>query len=511
MSLWKIQIDWDNDGDYTTAGNDVTNFVIGSVGFSFQIGLRPFAEIGDETLLVFEVDNAGQQFSIENASSPYFGKLTKNKAVRVLFNGTTIWTGLTQVIKPKGMKHAAPTATITCASNVTRLKSIDFYPKLYTNFTVDEIAQDIALQSVFVPSTAQGWLLGVATRGELGVSTVLADINEYAVLDAGLTTFSYGGDNFRLDEKGSINAYEVLRQCALAEGGRIFFNRTGKLVFWNRYHLINSATTPSLTIDNSHQAIDYALPESEFSNRIDVEYQPRTLAAASGILWQSSETISLYANEVISFVAKFADSSGNQVGADAIETPAIADSTLTVGSGGVTVSVGNLGQAANVTLTAGSSGAVITYIAVKAKQLSAKNKAKYVAQDNENVRDYGERAYVIRTSLMDSLNNARNLAEYELARRKNPNARAKSITLERYADSTDNADLINYGIGDYIRIIDDQLSHDANYYIVGEQHSISQAGLMHRVTWSLEPQLSNIWALGVADFGELGETTVLGY
>lgn len=98
-----VAIDWDNDGSFATAGDDITAYVIGcqiSAGFTDE--LRHVADIGQCYLTL---DNQDRRFSPQNSSGPYYGKLLPSRPIRVsASDGVTtweLWTGTLKRIMPQ--------------------------------------------------------------------------------------------------------------------------------------------------------------------------------------------------------------------------------------------------------------------------------------------------------------------------------------------------------------------------------------------------------------------------
>jgi hypothetical protein len=62
-----------------------------------------------------------------------------------------------------------------------------------------------------------------------------------------------------------------------------------------------------------------------------------------------------------------------------------------------------------------------------------------------------------------------------------------------------------------LTITETQTAHNADYFIIGEEHVISDALTKHVTTWYLEPANSaRYWVLGVAGYSEVGSTTKVG-
>lgn len=71
---------------------------------------------------------------------------------------------------------------------------------------------------------------------------------------------------------------------------------------------------------------------------------------------------------------------------------------------------------------------------------------------------------------------------------------------------------LGFGMGDLVKVIDDQTSHETRYHIVSEVHRIDVDSKMVETTWELEPaDTQQYWLAGVPGFSEAGVTTYGGH
>jgi len=83
----------------------------------------------------------------------------------------------------------------------------------------------------------------------------------------------------------------------------------------------------------------------------------------------------------------------------------------------------------------------------------------------------------------------------------------KSVTLVSHMDSSNADDQRQILIGQLITVIDDQLNHSHDYFVIGVSHSYSDTNMLTS-KYNLEPPTSDAyWELGVS---ALGESTALG-
>lgn len=507
---WKVQIDWDRDSNFTGTYDDITEYVLNA---EWELGCRPYELVADEATARITVTNIDKRFSPENSSSPLYGSMVPNLPVRIMLDDTVLWSGLTGSFKPDPFQFDKRQAIIECTGIKTLLERFELYVDLYENVTADEVIQDIITQIVQPPASVGLWLLGVAGYSELGVSTYLGDISEIAELDTGITEFAYAGDNIQESEK-RLNAYEVIRQLVEAERGRFFIGRDGKAVFWNRYALLNDGTVDA-TINDTAADMKYLtqFEANELVNRVEVTVYPREEGASStDLVWDLGTSVTLGAYEAKTIYAPYRDENGRFLAVKNLQTPAGGD--ISIDAGGV-VEVEGKGQRARVTITNNTANEItLSTLKLRGKKVTSTYPIMVEAQDETSMATYGTKSINFDLKMLDDISTAEGLALFELRRRSSISGRVDSVTLEEQIEAETDGQ-IQYGIGDLVRVVDTQTSHDENYHIVGERHKLdASADRRHWLVseWLLEPaSIAPFWALGVAGFSELGVTTVLCY
>ncbi len=111
-------------------------------------------------------------------------------------------------------------------------------------------------------------------------------ISEYT-FEQGTLTIPYAWFN----EDESIWYY--MKKVAEAEGGRVFFDRQGKLRFWNKNHYINNQTTKyNYSFDSNISDINFEVSSEKIINHVIVKAKPRE-ELSNRIVWALSgyETI----------------------------------------------------------------------------------------------------------------------------------------------------------------------------------------------------------------------------
>lgn len=498
---WALYADWDRNGNFTGTYDDITADVRETL--SWSLGCRPFQLMGEESSLSFRVYNASKKYSVENSSSPLYGKLTAGVPVRLKFGSVNMWTGYIKEIQPDPLAYGKRMATITCADPKHLMQRHPVYVSLYQNVTADQVIRDIALQFVNPPELPNVWRLGYS---QLGVNTVLGSITDVALLDTGVTVFETVGDNAHSDTK-QMSAYELINDLVQAERGRFFFNRDGKVEFWNRQHLWNDLTI-DLTVDNTQAALKYITPEKDLVNHVAVTCYPRQVSGASSeVVWQLHTPITIPAGQEMSIEVPYKTAAGRTVGANDIQTPSGLDLAFSYGT--ATVSVKGFGQRAKITFrnTTGDIAICETLI-LRGQTYDSSNPLTVEQENGTSILKHGRRSLSFDLRALNSEEQARNVAKYELNRRADDTARVESLTVWEQVASAAN-DQINYGIGSRIQVKDTQLAHDKEYYIVGERHALESKSKKLQTEWLLEPAGKHVvWVLGTS---KLGVDTILGF
>jgi len=515
---WAFFVDWDNDRDFDEAYEDIFAYVKSAV---WELGMdSAYQSTGGDSTLTLTLNNFGKEFSPENAESPFYGELLPQRLVKVVCYLTGVdevmFLGYLQPIRPAG--GDGRTAILTASGPQRYFEQQPISLPLLENIRSDVLIEAI-LGRLQLPAAldADIWLLGIPGHSELGTTTVLADLSPAVELDTGLMTFPYAGDNWTdtihdkeyigEDWKSGFNGMDAIVDVVRAERGRFFINRAGKAVFWSRARLQLKIDVDATFDMQFAGEPDYAYGE-DMANRVHVKAYPRAISATSdSLLWELDEDITIRPYDTHTMTVEYSD---EDTGAEVAGKDAYLDAAALVHNG-ISVDFAPEFEARNakIAITNNDSFDVtITGMAIKGKKLTTYNEVGLVAEDMTALVQYGILEYTIESKLLSDVLFAQTLADYELERRKAPRGAIRSMTVRADTDAR-TEQVVNRTIGDRIAVIDDQLSHDGEYFIIGERH---EYGLreFYNVTWRLEPAENNkYWLLGVAGYSELGTTTKL--
>jgi hypothetical protein len=515
-TLWRFLIDWDRNGNFTGIYDNVAPFVLNANWF---VGSREaYVNVGDDSMFELILNNADRRFSPENTASPLYGKIAPFRPVRVeSFDGTTTrihWTGWIEKIEPMVNTFGERKMTLLASGVMQFLQEAQTQLPLQEEQYTDEIIAKLLTEVVIPPALSQAWVVGNMSYGELGLSTILADVSALYSLDDGVVQLPYAGDNWTNGDD-TYDTYRAMDDVVSAERGRFFFNRQGQGVFWNRLRL-QDEIVPSATFNNSMNDLvySYAGPE-DLKNEIVVNAHPRTVSPnTDDLLWQLDKEVTIAANKEQKISVKYTDKEATEARIGAKEAY-LTQVTFQTGTATVTFESSANGGELLVKNTT-NKNVILKTAAIRGRKITDFGKMEATAQDLTSVTFFGRRQMRLNLRSVDNLEYAQQIADYELARRKDPKGYVKHVTLRSHATEGGNShpQQLALTIGSVVVISESQTGHDSQrYVIIGEAHRLSDAGQLYETTWYLEPTRNNQfpWKLGTSSRGEVGTVTRLAF
>jgi len=510
MGSYTLLVDWNNDGDFTDANDDITGDTLSlswSRGRDYASALQGRSVAGKLSAVLI---NTAGKYSPSNTSSALTGDIVPGRSIQlqagsgsfpytfpVAFNDGVRWQGKLDRIKPAPASRGRKTATLTAFGTLGYLNQFETQLASQTNRRTDQAVGDI-LDDV-------GW-----------------DAADDRDLDTGLTTIS----RFWMSRKKAIDALRLVEE---AEAGFVKESKSGQIAFENRHHRITqtASTTSQATFSDADGAthtfeqISQTDPLSTIINH--VEATARTFDTASvAVLWTHPETGSasptLAPGESKVFVAEFPnpDSANNAMEVNAWTTPAATTDVLanSASGGGGTNLTGDLTIAASktaermeITLTNSATGsdAFITKLQARGTAVSTKNPCIVRAIDTTSQSSYGERKYVAKTKFIPTTSEAQDWCDYQMAIYGSP---IEILAMTIPASTQNNiGQTLTRDLSDRITVTasnDSKLGISADFFIESEKHQVSAGGKEHSTVWQLSPATggySQFWVLGVGVFG----------
>ncbi len=506
---YTIAIDRDDDGDFADSGEDITAAVL---SLHWRRGLAaPHNSVAEPGTATITVRNVDQTFS------PEVNALEPGQVVRIQSNDgvttRTHFTGHIQRVEPQPGNQSQRHAVIYAVDALEQMQQYPVRLPPQVNVTADTIIGLVLDQVPFRRTQLKGyWVLGRVDHSELGTNTRLPIANIGRDLASGQTTLAYVGDRWA----EGIPAIAALRQVVEAERGRFYMNASGEAVFLDRHALL-LATTSTATFTDNMVDLTYVYGAGVVS-QVQVRFQPRHLGTAGSILWELEAPLRLRFGEEGQVIARFRDDLDEPMGALTIIPPILGDdlcfNSQPDGSGS------DLTDQVDVFMRQVDFSAVLLEMRNRHRddvylEAGARLRGTPVYSGDPlfiNQISYGSLTFynsatlLLDLALLNAADQADSVARYELSRRKQPRGQVQTITLTNQQHSTE---LLTQTLFDRITIADAQTGHNADYFIIAEEHTVDLGGYRHQVTWTLESaNANNFWQLGTH---RLNQDTVLAY
>jgi hypothetical protein len=303
--------------------------------------------------------------------------------------------GLTNKIVPKLKEDSTQIYAYDWANALKDKKITGVY---YENYRTDQLIQ------------ALGGLAGVDTtkmRLETGTLTV----------------------EFAWFQEGSIWFY--LTQVAEAEGGRVFFDEEGTLIFWNRNHYsVDDPVIYTFTFEDHIQDLNYEVSSSKVKNRIELKASPKKLVADK-VIYDLEEVQSIAAGATQEFWGQYAYLSEKSVPALNVDTPVIGVDILAnaqedglganLSSYVEISSIAKFQESTKINLKNNYGSTVyITKLQIKGDPIATKSRIEVIEEDVSSKALYDTQILAIENDLIDDETFANDLAAQKLAELKDP-------------------------------------------------------------------------------------------
>ena len=497
---YRVEVDSGDDGQFAT---DLSAAVFAA---SWRLGMAaPGDRVSAPARAAVQLRNEGRAFSPEVASLP----LRPGLGVRIRHvdaggHSTTLFVGQIARSEPETGSQGRRRATLHAEDWQGQLRENEIHLPTRERARADEIiAAILAGLPLRQPALAGHAILGLTGHDALGVSTRLfgaATIPQ--VLQQGRSRFELVTERWL----AGISAWEAIRRIVESERGRFYIDRQGRAIFRQRHHLLSRAAPTTELVENA-AALEYA-HGAGIINEWLVRLQPRRRGLAGTTLWETQRPLRLEAGAEFRWRAHFRDELGRPVGALRVEElRAEEDYRATRDEAGK-----GRAETAAITLR-------ILERAADSARLGARNQASYplylmarlrgtpiweeapltvAARAGRSVARYGRRPREITDLALNDPEVAFQLACFELAQTAAVRGAFRSITLNQRAQRPQ---ILAHSLFDAVRISDEQSGHSGPYFIIAEEHEVTQGGGRHQCRWLLEPaQTAHFATLGRSRF-----------
>lgn len=495
-----------NAGDSVDLYDNVTDSVQSldwSLGFQ-----RPYQDVSHRMVLEMQVENTDKRFSPDHApgsGNPLEGHVRPLRPVQVRSDdGTTErihWSSWLESVTPSVGKLGDRTAQLRATGPEHFFTAVDTTIEIQQNKRTDEIVSRLLNEITIPPALHATTLPDVTGYSEIDSNAwVTGSTVIDSTIDTGKSTLAYAADNWvrrgvkNEDEPDTFNVFAALRDTVAAERGRLFVDRIGRVIFWNRHNTITNRTI-SVTLNDDMQGLQYNYAgQGEFVNDVTVTCYPRTISDnTNDILWQLEEPVTLQAGEEREIGASYHDDSDNRIGGlnvylDGIEFANNANGSVIIEEEGA--------NRAMLLLRNSTTGEVtLNACQVRGQKITDFGKVDATAEDGPSRYLYGHRDMTLNLRAVDNQDYGQGIANFELLRRKNPSGKVQSVTIRSHGidGGGQHSHQLARTIGDRIKIIESQTGHEAEYFIIGENHKLDDSMTRFETTWHLESATEQNW------------------
>jgi len=477
-----IEVDWNNDGDFIDAYDDLTinaKSVHYSRGKSDELGK---AEVGQ---LSVTLNNADGLYTPSNSGGNLYGSLLPKRTIKVYYSGSgsdyPLFYGYIEEIIPH--PHLEEQDCI-----ITATDGLDF---------LSRNDMSTALYKDTLTGTIHGYILDDA-----GWSATMR------TLDNGQDTVPYWYGH-------AVKSRFAQEEIDDSEQGFSYVNGSGYFIFEDRHHRSTSThQTSQATFDNTMSNITYSLNPKNIYNIAKATVTPFELQSEAE-LWRLDETPSIPAGETLVWWGE-ASISGTPVFVDAWVTPAsttdyTANSQSDGGGTDMTsdISITTSKFAETIKLSIINNGSVLTYITLlkaRGTYYDTLTKVTRKAEDSTSQTNYQKRTLEFNGKYMSDASQAQDLVDYSIGKFKDPRPELSMAIVNK--DATNLAQLLGRKISDRITVVNTNLGINDDYFIDYMEHDISLGGKWHTASYRISDTINeDFWCL---DYSALASTSTEG-
>lgn len=471
-----VFVDWDNDGDFSDAGENVTSNAISvDIQRGFPDPLERTAKVGRCTIIL---NNSNRDYSPELDAD-----VTTMRAVivQMRWDGTTKYkfTGYLENIQPDaGQYEPGRTVKLDCIDAMALLQEAEILIALQENKRGDELIAAI-VSNVFTPA-------GTAYD---------VDLDEFPfAADEWRDDIVYGGGKQQ-------RALPAIRDVCVSDWGHFYIRADGYPVFENRHHRILD-TTVVASFSNLMDGLRYKKGRGLLYNDLKVTAYPRTVGGSNEVLWafESGNVPSVGVSETVIYSARFRDPNNKSfdIGGKTVVAPAATtDYTMNSAADG-----SGSDLTANFTVTAtvyanhavitvvnnGASTGYITKLQIRGLAVRVYAPPTLLASDSASQTTYkSKKTLAIDSVLQDDVNVAQQLANYLVGLYGTPPPEITGVKFVAQYNSTFMGYARDLELSTRVTLVETQTGVNGDYFVNFIHETIENYGLWHRVSFDVEP------------------------
>lgn len=430
QATYKLEVDWNNDGDFDDAGEDISaDWIDATIRRGFASPLARVPAVGRAR---FRLRNSAQAYSppLEAGVVPM---LPVQFTMTYGITSVVLFRGFIEEIRPDFGTKLQRQAVLECVDAISMLDRYEGEVALQTDVYADDLIEDV-VAAVYTPPD---------TDYDEGVNLFPTSCDRW----------SYG-PRVNPDNPGgaaveNVRAMDKILDCCTADWGRFFVKGDGTAAYYNRHHMPLEDTI-TLTLDNTMVAMGYRKADDTIFNYVQVTCNPREIGQTREVLGEISgdDPPRIEASADITLTLRFRDPSNTSrhIGGLSCLTPvATTDYECTDDEGGegtdvttdVTPTATFYGDYAEIKLENTTAAPVwVQKLQVRGYAVRAREPVTVTAQDATSIAAYGKRKLTLNVPLMSWTAHAQSLADYLLAVYKDPQHDVHGVSFIANSDAT---------------------------------------------------------------------------
>lgn len=462
---YRVYVDWDNNGNFTTVGDNITRRVLdGRQPVTAGYG-RDTARTGSPISpgeAGFVVNNQSRDYSPESTASPLAGKVLPGRPVyieAVTSTGTTyvIFRGYLDdfdLLPSRGERAIQA----RCVDGLGRLRGANISTSLHTGIRTGD-AIGIILDAVGWPAAAR-------------------------TLDAGATVMPHWW-------LGNVDAMTAILDLVYSEGqpSLVTIGSDGGFVFRDRHHrYFRAASATAQSTWRASGAVEPLMSEpttydhgwKEIVNSVTYEVPLRAASPDYTVAWSAQGQITIGSGEIITVEAI-----ANTALAETVVPVAGTDYTAVSGSVNVTLNR-STGQVFAIRIASVGGPAVIDGLQLRGRAVDTVTNLQVTVEDTASIATYGRRAAPDGQGPVWAGRHDAQAVGQILVGRRAERLPTVTTTIVGSANAARLAQALGRELSDRVRVIEPHTGLDSDCFVERIGHSVTQGGTEHRTTFALE-------------------------
>ena len=468
-ATYKIEVDWNNDGDFIDTYDDITADV---KEIRFSRGKNEELDKAETGRLDLRVNNAAGKYSPEYSSGVLYGNLLPKRTIRVYdsITGLILFYGYIEEIIPHPHLDEQD-AFISAVDGLDFLARHELDTVLYKDELTGALVTNIL--------DAAGW------------SDSLRSI------DAGQDTVPYGYWH-------QVKALTALGDIEDSELGFIYVSGSGQLAFEDRHHRYTAThQTSQATFSDTMTDLTYDYSARNVYNEIRATITPWELQSEAE-LWRLAETPSIAIGQTSTFWGNseyFVDAWVTPVATTDYTANSQADGLGDDETANITIVTTKFAKSIKLAITNDTTHIVyITKLLARGTYYDDKTKISLKSEDSTSQTAYQKRTLTLDGKYLTNVDTGQNFCDYAIARFKDPQAEVSMTLVNKNATLL--TQILTREISDRITVVNTKLGMSKDFLINKMEHEILEGGKSHTCTYQLvDATNEDFWCWGYSKWG----------